>query len=180
VEDIGLVSMDHTRMLGFGNGGTMDSRSDRRRPVTIEVVDLLPGPPEVVWELITDWEHQGDWMLEASEFLVTSEHREGVGVEALATVRIGGIRTRDRVRVSVWDPPERLVIEHLGWVRGQGDLRLATVDAATRIVWRETLQAPLGIVGHLGLRVFTPLLRRTFLRDLRVLRGLVRARSRSP
>ncbi len=59
----------------------------------------MPGPPEVVWELITDWEHQDDWMLEASDFVVISEHREGVGVEAEATIKIGGIKTRDKVRV---------------------------------------------------------------------------------
>jgi carbon monoxide dehydrogenase subunit G len=157
----------------------MDGSSEFQRSVLIEVADLMPGPREIVWDLITDWEHQDDWMLEASDFLVTSDHREGVGVEALATIRIGGIRTRDRVRVSVWDPPERLVIEHVGWVRGRGDIRLTAADLDTRIVWLEALQAPLGIVGHLGLRLFAPLMRRIFRRDLRVLRGLVRARSRS-
>ena len=170
------------RTWGGPAGGSrreMERSSDRDRAVSIEVVDLMPGPREIVWELITDWEHQGDWMLEASDFLVTSEHREGVGVEALATVGIGGIRTRDRVRVSVWEPPERLVIEHLGWVRGHGDIRLTAADPDTLVVWLETLRAPLGIVGYLGLRLFAPLMRRVFRRDLRVLRGLVRARSRS-
>jgi uncharacterized protein YndB with AHSA1/START domain len=157
----------------------MDASSESQRSVRIEVADLMPGSREIVWDLITDWEHQDDWMLEASDFLVTSEHREGVGVEALATIRIGGIRTRDRVRVSVWEPPERLVIEHVGWVRGRGDILLTVVDLDTRLTWVETLQAPLGIVGHLGLRLFAPLMRRIFRRDLRVLRGLVRARSRS-
>jgi hypothetical protein len=164
---------------GSALGGTMDGSSETQRSVRIEVVDLMPGPREIVWDLITDWEHQDDWMLEASDFLVTSDHREGVGVEALATIRIGGIRTRDRVRVSVWEPPERLVIEHVGWVRGRGDIRLTAADLDTRLVWLETLRAPLGIVGHLGLRLFAPLMRRIFRRDLRVLRGLVRARSRS-
>jgi uncharacterized protein YndB with AHSA1/START domain len=157
----------------------MDASSKSQRSVRIEVADLMPGSRETVWDLITDWEHQDDWMLEASDFLVTSEHREGVGVEALATIRIGGIRTRDRVRVSVWEPPERLVIEHVGWVRGRGDIRLTAADLDTRLTWVETLQAPLGIVGHLGLWLFAPLMRRIFRRDLRVLRGLVRARSRS-
>jgi uncharacterized protein YndB with AHSA1/START domain len=157
----------------------MDASSESQRSVRIEVADLMPGSRETVWDLITDWEHQDDWMLEASDFLVTSEHREGVGVEALATIRIGGIRTRDRVRVSVWEPPERLVIEHVGWVRGRGDIRLTAADLDTRLTWVETLQAPLGIVGHLGLWLFAPLMRRIFRRDLRVLRGLVRARSGS-
>ena len=44
-------------------------------PVVLEMVETAPGPPEVVWDLITDWEHQGDWQLEARDFVVTSEQR---------------------------------------------------------------------------------------------------------
>jgi carbon monoxide dehydrogenase subunit G len=152
-----------------------------RRPVVIEVLDTLPGPPEVVWELLTDWEHQGDWMLEASRFEVIGEQREGVGVEARATVRIGGLRTRDRIRVSMWEPPRILVIDHLGWVKGAGEIQLVPIREGTRIRWRETLFAPriLGPVGRVGLRLFAPLMQRTFQRDLKVLRGLVRLRASS-
>ena len=96
----------------------------------------MPGPPEVVWALITDWEHQDDWMLEASGFEVTSPHREGVGVEARATVRIAGIRTRDSVRVSMWEPPRMLVIDHLGWVKGSGEIQMAPIREGTRMRWR--------------------------------------------
>jgi carbon monoxide dehydrogenase subunit G len=157
-------------------------RSERRRPrrpVVIEVLDTMPGPPEVVWELITDWEHQGDWMLEASRFELIGDRREGVGVEAKATVRIGGLRTRDRIRVSMWEPPRILVIDHLGWVKGAGEIQLVPTREGTRMRWRETLFAPrlLGVLGRLGMRAFTPLLHRTFQRDLRVLRSLVRLRS---
>lgn len=156
-----------------------DRRS--RRPVVIEVVDTLPGPPEVVWELLTDWEHQGDWMLEASGFEVIGEQREGVGVEAKATVRIGGLRTRDRIRVSMWEPPRILVIEHLGWVKGAGEVQLVPIREGTRMRWRETLFAPriLGPVGRLGMRLFAPLMQRIFQRDVKVLRGLVRLRASS-
>jgi carbon monoxide dehydrogenase subunit G len=147
----------------------------------IEVVDTLPGPPEVVWELLTDWEHQGDWMLEASGFEVIGEQREGVGVEAKATVRIGGLRTRDRIRVSMWEPPRILVIEHLGWVKGAGEVQLVPIREGTRMRWRETLFAPriLGPVGRLGMRLFAPLMQRIFQRDVKVLRGLVRLRASS-
>jgi carbon monoxide dehydrogenase subunit G len=141
----------------------------------------MPGPPEVVWELITDWENQGDWMLEASRFEVIGEQREGVGVEARATVRIAGLRTRDRIRVSMWEPPRILVIDHLGWVKGAGEVQLVPIREGTRMRWRETLYAPrlLGPVGRIGLRLFSPLLRRTFRRDLKVLRSLVRLRAAS-
>jgi len=155
------------------------SRAGQRDPVVIELLDTMPGPPEVVWELITDWEHQGDWMLEATDFEVVGTQRQGVGVEAEATVRIGPIRTRDRVRVSMWEPPRILVLDHLGWVKGAGEIQMVPIREGTRLRWRETLFAPrlLGPFGRLGLRVFAPRMKAIFQRDLRVLRSLVRLRS---
>ncbi|MGH2756521.1 MAG: SRPBCC family protein [Actinomycetota bacterium] len=148
-------------------------------PVLIELTVTLPGPPDVVWELLTDWEHQGDWMLEASDFVVVSAARTGIGVEAAATVKIGGIKTRDRIRVTGWEPPKRLAIEHLGWVSGRAELHLTPgLDApATHLYWKEELRPPLGLLGALGLSAFKPLMMRVFQRDLRVLQGLVRART---
>ena len=147
-------------------------------PVAVEISETMPGPPSVVWELITDWEHQGDWMLEASDFTVVSEHREGIGVEAEATVRIAGIATRDKVRVVGWEPNRRLAIEHLGWVAGRGEIYLTPLGRdRTHVFWREELEPPIGLLGALGLSAFKPLMRRIFKRDLRILRGLVRARA---
>ena len=139
----------------------------------------MPGPPTVVWDLITDWEHQDDWMLEASDFVVLTEQREGVGVEAEATVSIGGLKTRDRVRIVGWEPNHRLAIGHEGWVSGTGEIFLTPLDGdQTFVFWREDLEPPLGPVGALGIRAFKPLMRRIFLRDLRILAGLVRAAGR--
>ena len=137
----------------------------------------MPGPPEVVWALITDWEHQDDWMLEASEFRVIGEQREGVGVEAEATIRIAGVSTRDRVRVVGWEPNHRLAIRHLGWVSGVGEIFLTPIDHdRTFVFWREDLEPPLGPLGALGMTGFKPLMKRIFARDLRILASLVRAR----
>lgn len=136
----------------------------------------LPGPPEVVWELITDWEHQDDWMLEARDFVITSSHREGLGVEGQATVSIGGITTRDTVRVTGWEVNRKLAIEHIGWVSGRAEMLLAPLaDGTTHLYWREELRPPWGVLGLVGLTLFKPLMRRIFERDLRVLAGLVRA-----
>ncbi|MDQ3987186.1 MAG: SRPBCC family protein [Actinomycetota bacterium] len=147
-------------------------------PISVEVSETLPGPPEVVWELITDWENQGDWMLEARDFVVTSAEREGLGVEAEATITIGGIRTRDRVRVIGWEPHRRLAIEHRGWVSGIGEMFLTPLGAdRAHLFWREELQPPLGLLGAIGLTTFRPLMGRLFRRDVRVLAGLVRARA---
>ena len=156
---------------------TMPESLVRGWPIDLEMRAMLPGPPEVVWELITDWEHQDDWMLEASDFAVVSSHREGVGVEAEATISIGGIKTRDRVRITQWEPGRLLGIAHLGWVSGHADMKLLPSNGSTRLVWREHFTPPLGVVGALGMTLFKPIMCRIFMRDVRVLAGLVRART---
>jgi carbon monoxide dehydrogenase subunit G len=144
-------------------------------PISIETSEVAEAPPEVVWDLITDWERQDDWMLEASDFTVISEQREGVGVEAEATIRIGGIKTRDRVRVSGWEPNKRLAIDHRGWVTGHGEILLTPLPGdRTHIFWREELDPPLGLAGALGMIGFRPLMKRIFIRDLRVLATVAR------
>lgn len=158
------------------------SKLARGWPVIIEMAETLPGPQRVVWDLITDWENLSDWMLEASHFVVTSEHRTGIGVEAEATIKIGGISTRDKVQISGWEPPKRLAIDHLGWVAGRGEMHLTPLAGdRTHLFWREELIPPqsLGGLGALGLTGFKPVMRRIFERDLRVLKGLVRARARA-
>ena len=150
------------------------------RPVVVEMAQTLPCTPAIAWELITDWEHQDDWMLEASDFVITSEQREGVGVEGEATVTIGGIKTRDKVRVVGWDPEHRLAIEHEGWVSGRGEMSLTALGAdRTHIYWREELYPPLGVLGAIGMTAFKPLMLRIFKNDLRVLASLARARSKA-
>ncbi len=146
----------------------------RGRTVTIALGRSLPGPPEVVWRLITDWERQGDWMLEARDFRVLSQQRTGVGVEAEATVTIAGITVRDRVRVTAWEPQRRLAIRHLGWVSGDAELVLTAEGGSTYLFWRESLNPPLGPLGALGLTLLRPVMARVFRRDLDVLAGLVR------
>jgi hypothetical protein len=152
----------------------------KARPVVLEMAQTLPCKPEIAWELITDWEHQDDWMLEASDFVITSDEREGVGVEGEATVKIAGFTTRDKVTVVRWDPYRHLGIEHHGWVSGRGDMSLTPLgDDRTHLYWREELEPPLGLLGSIGVVAFKPLMLRTFKKDLRVLASLARARSKS-
>ena len=53
----------------------------------IETNVEVAAPPETVWPYLVDWERLGLWMEEASNFRVITSQREGVGVEARATVR---------------------------------------------------------------------------------------------
>lgn len=138
----------------------------------------ISAEPQRIWELLTDWENQGEWMREASDFEVVSAQRSGVGTIVATTVRIGGIATRDRIRVDVWQPPDgtgraHLGIVHLGRVKGRGDIRLTELPGGrVRLDWTERLQPPLGLLGTIGMRLFAPLFARTFRRDLALLRTL--------
>ncbi|WP_433657626.1 SRPBCC family protein [Nocardia sp. CA-128927] len=148
------------------------------RPIVVTVGAEISAAPQRLWDLLTDWENQGEWMREASDFEVLSPQRSGIGVTVATTVRIGGIATRDRIRIDVWQPPDRsgsshLGIVHLGWIKGRGDIRLTELpNARTRLDWTEQLQPPLGLAGAAGMRLFAPLFACTFRRDLALLGAL--------
>jgi len=142
-------------------------------PVEMDMSIKIEAVPEVVWPYLVDWEHLDRWMLEGKGFKVTSEHREGVGVTAEATIRIAGVTTTDPVEVTRWEAPEVLEITHKGWVAGKGLMLCKRAPWGTFLYWRETLYPPLWIPGAVGLRLFKPILRRTFERDLRILKGIV-------
>jgi len=150
------------------------------RAVSIVSTIDIARPAEAVWPYLVDWERLDRWMREASGFKVIGGQREGVGVEAEATIRIAGIRTRDRIRVSKWDPPVALEVTHLGWVKGTGYIELGPAEVGCHVFWREELFPPWGPLGGLGLRVFAPLMRRVFQRDLDLLRSLVEREKRAP
>ena len=147
-------------------------------PVVIVNRIAIARPPADVWPYIVDWERSVRWMEELSDVTVTSPHREGVGVEAVAAVRIAGLTTRDRIRVTRWEPPHRLEIDHLGWVRGQAVMDLAATPPGTLLTWEERLVPPWGVLGAVGLRVFLPAMRRVFRRDIDRLRSLAEAGAR--
>jgi uncharacterized protein YndB with AHSA1/START domain len=149
--------------------------SGLRSPVILTMSIRIQRNPDIVWPYLVDWEGLNRWMLEARSFRVTGTRREGVGVEAEATIRIAGITTRDSIRVTRWEPARVLEMDHLGWVKGTGYMELTPQDLGSTLFWRESLIPPWGWLGATGMRVVAPLMRRAFRRDLRVLRDLVEA-----
>jgi polyketide cyclase/dehydrase/lipid transport protein len=144
-----------------------------RRSIEIEVSLGIKAAPEAIWPHLVNWEHLDRWMKEATNIRVLSPQREGVGVVCEANIRIGFIRTVDRIRVSRWAPPHVLGLEHLGWVKGDGLMESSLENGKTRLRWTETFTPPLGWIGALGMRVWKPLMRRVFARDLRLLQIIV-------
>lgn len=151
-------------------GPRKDDRGTRQIVLTTAVD--IDRRPEDVWPLLVDWEGLPRWMTEARDVRLVGDRREGVGVEAEATIRIAGITTTDRVRVTRWEPPSVLEVEHLGWVTGRGHMEVGRTEHGVHLFWRETFRPPLGILGWLGMRFLAGTMRRIFQRDLRELKRL--------
>ena len=149
------------------------------RPLRFDMAIELPATAEVVWDWLTDWERLPEWMTELSRVRVLGPGRGGVGMEAEGMVRIAGITTRDCMRITAWEPPNRLEIAHLGWVKGGGLMLCSPRGAGTRLAWSEWFEPPLGLLGQVGMLLLSPLIRRRFEEDLRRLQALL-SRQASP
>lgn len=169
--DVGQITMTPSYAL-CKMPGLIGPSKGSTRTVYITVGIDIDRPPEAIWPYLVDWENLPRWMQEAHDIKVVGGLREGVGVEARAAIRIAGITSKDHIRVTRWEPPVVLEMAHLGWVKGAGYMELSPLDRGTHVFWREELVPPWGILGAIGLRLLAPVLRRTFARDLRLLRDV--------
>ncbi len=143
------------------------------KPIEIKLSISIDASPQSIWERLVGWESIGDWMLEADGVRVTSKQREGVGTRAVATIKIGGISTLDPIEVTGWDPPRRLEVHHNGWVKGWGEMVLEPGRSGTELHWKEVLTPPWGPLGAIGIRLFRPIMKKTFERDAKALKELL-------
>lgn len=140
----------------------------------LEVDAVSAAPRALVWDVLTDWERQPDWMVDARAVEVVSVHRAGVGVTLRCPTDLVGLVVQDVMRVTRWEEGRRLDVVHLGRVIvGTGGFELRDAPGGTtRIVWWEEIAPPLGAVGRwVGRRLVLPLVRRVFQRSLTQLAG---------
>lgn len=121
---------------------------------------VLPVPPREAWEVLTDWERQAAWMLDADRVTVVSARREGVGVRLAVATRIAGVPTfTEPMEVTGWDPPYRLDIRHGSLVAGEGSWRLEPIAGGTSFVWIEDIRLAVPVVGELAAALYRPAMR---------------------
>lgn len=136
------------------------------------------APRQVVWDVLTTWERQSEWMLDARSVEVLTPQRTGIGVTIRCPTALLGVTVEDVMRVTAWSEPGLLEVTHLGRIiTGSGAFELVEVaPGRTRIDWWEEVAAPFGVVGEWGAaRLLLPVLRRIFTRSLA---GLARAAER--
>ncbi len=148
----------------------------------IEVMTHIEASPERVWAVLTDWEAQPTWMVDARSVEVTSDHREGVGVVLDCLTDLAGFVVMDRMETIEWDESRVIGVRHLGpLVRGVGAFELLPTDWGVHFTWWEELDPPLGPVGELGATLLVvPFVRRTFRRSIGNLKRLCESQAVRP
>lgn len=138
----------------------------------VDVLQHTTAPRDVVWDVLTAWERQPEWMADAIDVEVVSAVREGVGVTIRCPTRILGLVVTDIMRVTRWVEGEVIEVVHLGTViTGTGAFELTdTADGGTDIRWWEDAAPPGGALGQFAANTLVaPVTRAIFRRSLRQL-----------
>ena len=139
------------------------SRVELTVPVDVD------APAEAVWETVTDWAGQSEWMLGTRVQVNGGGPGHFVGARLRAVTGVGPLGFTDTMEIVEWEPPRRCVVRHLGKVvRGDGVFEVVPLGPGrARFLWSELLDLPLGVVGALGWRVVEPVFRVGLARSLR-------------
>ena len=127
----------------------------RRCSISVDVI--LDVAPDVAWDAITDWPSQSDWVM-ATTVRNTTKGGVGVGGGFEAFTGLGRFGVVDPMVITEWEPPHRVVVEHLGSVvKGTGVFEVFALPGdRSRFVWAEELELPLGPVGRAAWLVARP------------------------
>jgi Polyketide cyclase / dehydrase and lipid transport len=141
----------------------------------------IAAPAAVVWEVVTDWERQGEWILGTRVTVPGPDDGRRLGARFSAFTGIGPVGFTDPMEVVEWDPPRRCVVTHLGRVvRGDGVFEVTELGPErSQFLWSERLELPLGALGRLGWPLVRPAFRAGVAWSLRRLAGLCEARYRA-
>ena len=124
----------------------------------VRVARDVAAPAVRAWQVLTDWERQGDWMPATR---VRSRDGQRVGGRIEARTGIGPVGFLDTMTITAWDPPRRCEVLHTGrLVRGPGVFAVDPLpEGGCRVVWEEHLDLPFGTLGRLGWPLVRPLAR---------------------
>ena len=135
----------------------------------LEIEVPVDAPRAVVWDVLTDWERQADWMLDARAVHVLTPDRRGRGVTIRVPTRLLGATVQDVMRVTRWEDQRLLEVVHLGRIitgTGAFGLQDDPRTGGTVLTWEEEVDPPLGAVGEWGASLLLPVFERIFRRSL--------------
>jgi hypothetical protein len=147
-----------------------------RRQVDVAV------PAQQLWDYVTDWTRQGEWIPRTRVELVDPDDpAHGVGGRFRAWSGVGPLGFWDDMTITTWDRAADggglcEVLKTGTVVRGEGVFEVvATGEATSRFLWQDMAAVPLGRVGAAGWAAVRPLVERLLDRALDTMRRRVEA-----
>jgi uncharacterized protein YndB with AHSA1/START domain len=141
----------------------------------VEARVAIAASPEAVFEAVSDWEAQSEWV--ALTTVTVEPGGRGVGERLTAVTKLAGIGFSDPMEVTRWEPPRRVDVRHLGRVvRGTGTFTVDPAPGGAWFTWIEDLDLPLGALGRLGFMLLRPFVDLMLRRNLARLARRVEAR----
>ncbi|CAN5602101.1 SRPBCC family protein [soil metagenome] len=140
---------------------------------TVEVA----APAAEVWDYVTDWPRQAEWIPQT--WVENVDEASGLGGRFRAWSGIGPVGFWDPMTITAWsrdaDGGGSCEVLHLGTVvKGEGEFSVvARGEHASTFVWAEMVVIPFGSVGAAGWRVVRPVVERLIDRGLASMRDLV-------
>ncbi len=146
----------------------------------LEMRKFVAAPPEAVWSVLADLEHQAAWMVDVRSLTIVTEQKQGVGAVMRVTSELFGLPiVKDVMAITAWEPPRRMDVEHRGQFHGTGSFLLEATHNGTTFIWIEDFVPPLGPLGELVFALIVrPHLRRVFARSMENVRQLAEASER--
>ena len=141
----------------------------------------VAAPADVVWDYVTDWPRQAEWVPQTR--VERLDEAAGVGGRFRAWTGVGPVGFWDPMTITAWergpDGGGRCEVLHLGnVVKGEGEFAVvARGPAASTFVWAEVVVLPFGRLGAAGWRVARPLVERGIDVGLRRMRDRVEGRA---
>jgi uncharacterized protein YndB with AHSA1/START domain len=140
-------------------------------PIVVEVD--ISAPVAKVWEAVSNLKGHERWMGDVESISFDGNVTSGPGTVMTVATRVGPIRLADRMTVTVWEPPHRIVVEHQGLVAGTGEFLLSAVAGATRFTWSEELRFPLILGGAFAATISRPIFALLWRHNLQRLKALI-------
>jgi hypothetical protein len=140
----------------------------------------VAAPAGAVWDYVTDWPHQAEWVPHTR--VENVDEAVGLGGRFRTWTGVGPIGFWDPMTITAWertpDGGGRCEVLHVGAVvKGEGEFTVLAVDDHTsRFVWAEVVVIPFGRLGALGWRFARPVVERFVDHGLRTMRDLVQSR----
>jgi len=137
----------------------------------------ISAPASVVWDYVTDWPRQGDWVPQTRVELV--DDARGLGGRFRAWTGVGPVGFWDPMTITVWerdaDGGGRCEVLHRGRVvKGEGEFVVESLGPdRARFLWVELIPVPFGRLGAAAWPVVRPVVERLIGVGLRRMRDTV-------